>query len=77
MRKQEEVEVAYCDICNKREDHTRTISRCWGCGKDVCSQHHHLMVAEYPRRHTYVCDECFKKMNLDLEKIFESYSTFK
>jgi len=74
MRKKEEVEVKYCDICGAREDDLHTILTCWSCGKEACSQHYHLVSTENKRRHTYLCEDCDRKMESKLDVLFEQFS---
>ena len=74
MRKKEEIEVKYCDICGAREDNLRSISSCWSCGKDVCSRHYHLVSTENKRRHTYLCEDCNQEMGSKLDALFEQFS---
>ncbi len=73
MRQKEEVEVKYCDICGKREDQTTTVSKCWACGKDACSQHYHLNMTKNEKRFTYLCERCDQEMGSKLDVLFEQY----
>lgn len=78
-RKDEMVEVKYCDICKKKEDRNETISICWGCGKDVCNQHIHLVQVEGygAREHTYLCDGCKEVAGVQLKGIMEKFRRHK
>ena len=76
MRKTEEVEIKYCDICGQREDTLHNISRCWACGKEVCSQHYHLVSTENKRRHIYLCENCDQEMGNKLDALFEQFSKY-
>ena len=71
MKKTEQREIAYCDICGKESS-----GHCWKCGIDVCDQHHHLVHVDH-LRHTYPCTPCRDKMVAELEDLFDKYSAKK
>lgn len=74
--KVEEVEVKYCDICGQKEDNMHSILRCWKCGKDVCPQHHHLVLTEggVQKMHTYLCDPDRDDIEDKLRALFKDFS---
>ena len=74
-RKEETVEVKYCDICGAKETRMDSISTCWGCGKEVCPQHHHLVQVEGygAKEHTYLCDSCREDAGIGLKGIIEQF----
>lgn len=71
MKKSEQRLVTYCDVCGAE---TSGNSKCWGCGKDVCPQHQHLVDCDH-FRHTYVCDDCRKGILVDIDTVFNKYSS--
>lgn len=76
MRKLEQVEVKYCDICGERESEARSIYLCWKCGRDVCDWHHHLVSVEggIEKCRTYLCDTCRDELEQKLSQLFDYYS---